>query len=488
MIRPSMDEIRAMERENTLVPICLELFSDLTTPIEVLRCLKAHSKQCYLLESVEGGEKWGRYSFLGFDPKLTVTCAKKVVTVNSARGSETFTESPDDVVRRILSEHKSPRLPFMPPFTGGFVGYFAYDYVQYSLEVESLEALRDTVGFDDLHLMLFDKVIVFDHLRQKIILIVNIGTDDIEKNYVDGVIALKEMENRIRSPRERKAFPSKLLSDFEPLFSKEKYCEMVERAKGEIFEGNIFQVVVANRMEARLEGDLLPSYRVLRTINPSPYMFYVDFDGLQIAGASPETLVSLKDGTLSTFPIAGTCKRGATEQEDEALISRLQNDEKELAEHDMLVDLGCNDLGKISEFGSVEVKGYRQILRFSHVAHITSTVTGTLKQGMDQLDALGAILPAGTLSGAPKERSIDLISELEGEKRGVYGGAVGYIDFSGNMDVCIAIRMAVKKGDGVYVTAGAGIVADSNPESEYAECSNKARAMISAIENSREVE
>ncbi|MGV8906440.1 MAG: anthranilate synthase component I [Acetobacterium sp.] len=487
MIKPTIDESRKYCQKNKILPISLELYSDIKTPIEVLKCLKATSKKCFLLESVEGGEKWGRYSFLGYDPELTVKCKDGQVEIKNGHSTKVLEEDPLAVLRGILKEWKSPKLDFLPVFTGGFVGYISYDFVKYTEKNLKLEN-SNPADFDDLNLMLFDKVIAFDHLRQKIVVIVNIKTDDLEKNYIDGVIKLKEIEALIKNCSSTQTFAGKLTSDFSSLFSKEYYCNMVEKTKEHIYEGDIFQAVISNRIEADFQGDLLSTYRVLRTLNPSPYMFYIDFDQIQVAGASPETLVSLKNGKLSTFPIAGSCPRGETPAEDEAYIKELLEDEKELSEHNMLVDLGRNDLGKISEFGSVQVEGYKQVMKFSHISHICSTVTGTLTQGLDQLDAIAALLPAGTLSGAPKRRAIEIINELEGVKRGVYGGAVGYIDFSGNMDMCIAIRMAVKKDDKVYVSAGAGIVADSIPENEFIESRNKAKAMFEALERAQEVE
>ncbi len=491
MIRPTIDEARAQCGENTIIPICLELYSDIRTPIEVLRCLKEKSSQCYLLESVEGGEKWGRYSFLGYDPKLSVTCMDGITKIHYYKNGQNkvFDSAihPNDVLRQVLSEYKSPGLDFMPPFTGGLVGYISYDYIKYN--EKSLKLLNENKpGFDDLHLMLFDKVIVFDHLRQKIMLIVNIKTADFENSYIAGVIELKEMERMLQSEKPGEKAKSHLSSEFTPLFSNEQYCRMVEKIKKHIFEGDIFQAVLSNRVEADFKGDLLPTYRALRTINPSPYMFYISLGDTQIAGASPETLLSLKSGRLSTFPIAGTCPRGQNREEDEQFVAELLENQKELAEHNMLVDLGRNDLGRISEFGSVRVEEYQKVLKFSHVSHISSMVTGTLKKGLDPFDALISVLPAGTLSGAPKIRACEIINELEGNKRGIYGGAIGYIDFAGNMDLCIAIRIVVKKADKIYIQAGAGIVADSIAEKENAECINKAKAMMKAIEQSQEVE
>jgi anthranilate synthase component 1 len=487
MIKPSMESARKYCSSYKSIPISLELFSDIKTPIEVLKCLKSTGKKCYLLESVEGGEKWGRYSFLGFDPTLSVQCLDGEVIIKKDKSSELVKDDPPKVLREILAQWKSPYLDFLPVFTGGFVGYIAYDFVKYC-ETNLILDNKNDENFDDLNLMLFDKVIAYDHLRQKIVVIVNIKTDNFEKNYIDGVIMLKEIESLIKNCNSTQAFPGHLTSDFTALFTQDYYCDMVQKTRDHIYEGDIFQAVISNRMEAAFEGDLLSTYRVLRTINPSPYMFYIDFDDIQVAGASPETLVSLKHGKLSTFPIAGTCSRGETPEEDEANIANLLKDEKELSEHNMLVDLGRNDLGKVSAFGTVKVEAYQEVVRYSHVAHIASTVTGQLREGLDQLDAIAAVLPAGTLSGAPKKRAIEIINELEGQKRGVYGGAVGYIDFSGNMDMCIAIRMAVKKNNKVYVSAGAGIVADSIPEKEFNESRNKARAMFEALERAQEVE
>jgi anthranilate synthase component 1 len=482
-----MEEARGYCGDYQSIPISLELFSDIKTPIEVLKILKATGKKCYLLESVEGGEKWGRYSFLGFDPTLAVSCQDGEVVVKNGKNKDILTDDPRTVLREILAGWKSPKLDFLPVFTGGFVGYISYDFVKYT-ETNLVLTNANAENFDDMNLMLFDKVIAYDHLRQKIVVIVNIKTDNFEKNYIDGVIALKEIEALIKNGSSTVAFRGQVTSEYRSLFSKEYYCEMVEKTREHIVQGDIFQAVISNRLEADFEGDLLSAYRVLRTVNPSPYMFYIDFDEIQVAGASPETLVSLKNSKLSTFPIAGTCPRGETPEQDEALIAELLKDEKELSEHNMLVDLGRNDLGKVSEFGSVKVKTYQEVVHYSHVSHISSTVTGSLKAGLDQLDALGAVLPAGTLSGAPKKRAIEIINALEGQKRGVYGGAVGYIDFSGNMDMCIAIRMAVRKNDKVYVSAGAGIVADSIPENEFNESRNKARAMFEALDRAQEVE
>ena len=311
--------------------------------------------------------------------------------------------------------------------------------------------------------MLFDKIICFDNYRQKIILIVNVRTENFDTSYNKGVMELENMKKLLLEGEMEENRPLQLKSDFRYLFDKEQYCEMVKKGKKHIFEGDIFQIVLSNRVEADIEGSLFDTYRVLRTTNPSPYMFYFSSDDVEIAGASPETLVKLENGELHTFPLAGTRKRGADTEEDLRLEKELLQDEKELAEHNMLVDLGRNDIGRISRIGSVEVERYMEIQRYSHVMHIGSTVKGIIRDDMDALNAVDSILPAGTLSGAPKLKACELICELENNKRGIYGGAIGYIDFTGNLDTCIAIRLAFAKNGKVYVRSGAGIVAASVP-------------------------
>ena len=481
---PQLSEIReiAAEKKYAVVPISCEILSDICTPIEAMQILKNVSTHCYLLESAQANEKWGRYTFLGYDPKLEITCVNGTLRTGDVTMQ---TEAPSAVLRQILARYKSPRLPGLPPFTGGLVGYFSYDYLGYS-EPKARTAAADTEAFKDVDLMLFDKVIAFDNCRQKIILIANMALDDLETNYNKALLELTRMAELLRSGEKRRERPGRLLGEVTPLFDKAAYCAMVEKARHHIYEGDIFQIVLSNRLSAAFEGSLLGTYRMLRTINPSPYMFYFAGTDVEVAGASPETLVKLEDGVLHTFPLAGTRPRGKTEAEDAALERDLLADEKELAEHNMLVDLGRNDLGKISRFGTVEVEKLHSIERYSHVMHIGSTVRGIIREDKDALDAIEAVLPAGTLSGAPKIRACQLIGELENNKRGIYGGAIGYIDFTGNMDTCIAIRIAYKKNGRVFVRSGAGIVADSIPEKEYQECINKAQAVVSALKAAEE--
>lgn len=477
---PELNEIKklAADDRNKVIPVSCEILSDFITPIEALRILKNASDHVYMLESARADDTWGRFTFLGFDPKLLITCKEGRMTV----GDKVFdTENPKDVIKQVMSEHKSPRIEQLPPFTGGLVGYFSFEYLGYSEPSVKCD-LNDEDDFMDLDLMLFDKVVAFDNVRQKIILIVNIETDDVEKNYNDAVIELKDLAALLREGEKGFDPGGHLLGEIVPLFDRDRFCKMVEKAKEYIVEGDIFQIVLSNRLSAPFEGSLLDTYRFLRTINPSPYMFYFSGTDVEVAGASPETLVKLQDGVLHTFPLAGTRKRGATPEEDMRLEKELLADEKELAEHNMLVDLGRNDLGRISKFGTVEVEKLRSIERFSHVMHIGSTVRGQIRDDKDALDAIEAVLPAGTLSGAPKIRASRLIGELEGNKRGIYGGAIGYVDFAGNMDTCIAIRLVYKKNGKVFVRSGAGIVADSVPESEYEESLNKAMAPLRALE------
>lgn len=486
-LRPDLKEVirLASEGEYGCIPVCCELYADQYTPLGVLRKLQHVSSHCYMLESLEDNQKWGRYTFLGYDPKLELTCMNGKLTIRNGTSFTVETEHPGTFIRQILKENKSPKLPGLPTFTGGLVGYFSYDYMKYAESSLKLDA-EDREGFKDVDLMLFDKVIAFDNFRQKIILIVNIRCRELETEYHRVEVELQTMVRLLTEGEMEPVRPGSCTSEFRALFSEEQYCGMVEKAKHYIHEGDIFQVVLSNRLEADYEGSLLDTYRVLRTTNPSPYMFYFSSDDMEIAGASPETLVKLQDGTLHTFPLAGTRPRGRTEEEDQALERELLADEKELSEHNMLVDLGRNDIGKISEFGSVKVEKYMSIERFSHVMHIGSTVAGTIREGFDAVDAVDAILPAGTLSGAPKIRACEIINELEDNKRGIYGGAIGYLDFTGNLDTCIAIRIAYKKNGKVFVRSGAGIVADSVPQKEYQECINKAKAVVNALKTAQE--
>lgn len=486
MLTPDLKEIRQLAESYNVIPVCKEIYADITTPIALLRKISRVSNRYYLLESVEGGEKWGRYSFLGFDPIARVTCKNGVITIEEKNGKRVLhSRKPLEVIRAYLSEYKAPKRAGMPPFAGGFVGYFSYSMIGYAEPVLKLRSSE----FNDFDLMLFDKVIVYDHLKQKIIVIVNmLRNGQLKENYLKAISDIEDIVKLIKEQGMQTKSVVTSVPGFACNVSKDEYCAMVNKAKEYIEKGDIFQVVISRRFETEYKDSLLNAYRVLRTTNPSPYMVFMQNDDVQLISASPETLVRLQDRVLTTFPIAGSRPRGKTREEDMALEAELLQDQKELAEHNMLVDLARNDLGKISEFSSVRVTSYKTTQRYSKIMHITSEVEGQIREGKDALDAIEALLPAGTLSGAPKIRACENIEELEKEPRGIYGGAIGYIDFTGNMDICIAIRMAVKKGDRVHVQAGGGIVADSIPEREYEESENKAKAVIEAILSAGEVD
>ena len=481
----------AQTGEYKRVPVSRELYADAFTPVEVMRTLRAASRHCYLLESAEDKQRWGRYSFLGYSPTMEITCTDGHVVITEGGEEEEKsrrefdTAHPGEILRDILKEHRSPVIEGMPPFTGGLVGYFSYDYMKYaepSLKKVLECGKKGERGFRDMDLMLFDKVIAFDNYRQKLILISGVRTEgNMEENYRRAQRELDDIEHLLKSGA-KAVFRPLEAGKLKPEADREEYCSRVEKAKEYIREGDIFQVVLSNPMAAEAKGSLFDTYRVLRTTNPSPYMFYFSSDDIEVAGASPETLAKLENGRLYTFPLAGTRPRGADEEEDRSLERELLSDEKELAEHNMLVDLGRNDIGKISKPGTVRVEKYMEIQRFSYVMHIGSTVSGELSPDKDGVDVIDAILPAGTLSGAPKIRACEIIAELERSKRGIYGGAVGYLDFTGNIDTCISIRLACKKDGRVCVQSGAGIVADSVPENEFAECMNKAGAVIKALD------
>lgn len=483
MIIPQFSKIKEYSSDYYFIPVCKEIYADVITPITLLRRLEMIDKNFFLLESIEGGEKWGRYSFLGYNPLMSVTCKRGEVTISSGAVKQHYSADPMNVLRELLKKYKSPKIEGLPNFTGGFVGYFSYEMIGYA---EPKLNIKDS-DFDDCNLMLFDKVIAYDHLKQKIYIIVNMKADEVERGYNSALLEIEKIEMLIKSQTPLAESIAQENVSFTCNLSKEQYCGMVEKTKKYIREGDIFQGVISRCFSAEYKSSLINAYRVLRTTNPSPYMYYIQSGNLSIAGASPETMVRLQNGTLTTFPVAGTRWRGKTEEEDLALERELMSDEKELSEHNMLVDLARNDIGRIAKYGSVYVKDYMSIHRFSKVMHIASTVCGTIRDDMDGCDTVAALLPAGTLSGAPKFRACEIIDELEPSARGVYGGAIGYMDFSGNLDVCIAIRTAVKKDNTVYVQAGAGIVADSVPENEYQECANKAGAVIDAIKRASEV-
>lgn len=487
MFKPTLEEAKSLMQQYNKIPISLEMYMDFHTPIAVVNALKEKSDRYFLLESIEGDERMARYTFIGANPSASFYIRRGTSFYATKEEVKRLEGNPLDCLKELMANYKAPQGSNLPPFTGGAVGYFGYDMIRY---VEKLpDANKDELEIPDVKLMFFDDVIAFDHVKQKIFLITNLDGQikDIEAGYEEAKNRLKDLMHLINQPTKRREVHFDKEVHFKSTISKEAFMDKVEKAKSYIRNGDAFQVVLSQRFKAKLESNLLDVYRVLRTINPSPYMYLMQFDDLQVAGASPEKLVSLQDGIITTRPIAGTHPRGKTQAEDQLLDEALLSNEKELSEHNMLVDLGRNDIGKLSEIDSVKVTNYKVLQRFSHVTHITSTVTGKLKEGFTSVDVIKSVLPAGTLSGAPKVRAMEIIDELEEERRGIYGGGIGYIGYDGNMDTCIAIRTIVKKEGIAYVGAGGGIVLDSDPECEYQESVNKASALFEAVKKVREI-
>lgn len=481
---PELNELKAYQEKYDIIPVYEEILSDFTTPMNILRNIKEISDKFYLLESVDAS-KFSRYSYLGYNPSLTISCKDNIVNIhyddNTQMDKVYRSEKPLDEIGNILKTKRAPRLKNLPPFCGGFVGYFGYDsykYLEPKLEFKS----KDNAKFNDYELMLFDKVIAFDAFKQKIMIICNINLNNIDEEYNKAKKDIEKIKEIIfKAPKIVKEV-NKIIQKPESIDNKEEYTQKLLKVKKHIYDGDIFQCVFSRRFKGKMEGTLFEAYRNLRSINPSPYLYYFKSGELEIAGSSPETLCAKNDDLVTTYPIAGTRPRGKTEEEDIKIEQELMSDEKELAEHNMLVDLGRNDVGRVSQFGSVKVLEYMKVLRFSHVMHIASTVVGKIDPKYNSLNALQSILPAGTLSGAPKLRACQIIDDLEVERRGIYGGALGYIDFTDNMNMCIVIRTIVKKGNDIYLQAGGGIVMDSDPEAEYLETQNKAMATFKALE------
>ena len=507
--QPSRKDFLALARKHTLVPVCRTLVADLETPVSAFLRAAWSERECFLLESVEGGEQLGRYTFIGLRPFKRIVARGRQIAVTEGRKSKCFEGDIFAVLREALSGHKPARIPGLPPFTAGAVGFFAYDAVR---QIERLpEQAQDELGVPDACLLFFDEVLAFDHVRKEIWLVV---TADVVREkplaaYSRAQRRLDGLERRLAQPLPKLAAGQQVHGKLKMKYrtARRDFLAAVERTKEYIRAGDVFQTVLSQRFDLEPGVDTFQVYRALRTVNPSPYMFYLRFAPdsgmgsgsataskrakasrvLELAGSSPELLVRVTNGKLEYRPIAGTRGRGATESEDDALAEEMLHDEKERAEHVMLVDLGRNDVGRVSKFGSVKVDKLMFIERYSHVMHIVSSIEGKLRPDLTAVDALRACFPAGTLSGAPKVRAMEIIEELEPVRRGTYGGAVLYADFSGNLDSCIAIRSMLTV-DGIgYVQAGAGIVADSVPELEYQECVNKARAMIRAVERAQKM-
>ena len=479
------DEFEKLAGEGTVVPVIKRVLADLLTPVAAYLKIEHASPYSFLLESVEGGEKVARYSFLGYDPHLVLRSQGGKVILKSKTGEQPLDQPMLEVMRNLTGKHVPVRLPDMPPFVGGAVGYLGYDAVRWFEKIPDKNP--DSMGMDDAVMMFFSRVLAFDHVRHQIHLIASVftggRTSGLEFEYRQAVDDIDAMEARLEDPtpplpRAPKSGGSPLRSNL----TKEEFEKAVLAAKEYITAGDIFQVVLSQRFDTALSAHPFEVYRALRVVNPSPYMFYLKLDDSSIIGASPEMLVKATGRRLEYRPIAGTRPRGATETEDVLLGQEMLADEKETAEHVMLVDLGRNDLGRVADYGSVEVNELMVIERYSHVMHLVSAVKARLRRGCDRFDALAACFPAGTVTGAPKIRAMEIIDEMEPARRGVYAGAVMYMDYSGNLDSCIAIRTIVVKAQRAYIQAGAGIVADSVPEAEYIETVNKARAMLQAIE------
>lgn len=481
---PTIEEIKENFDGYRLVPVFYEILSDIVTPIRIYKALSENEENAFILESVDNKEKWGRYSFIGVNPKLEVKITNHMAEVISKDDTvNEIIDNPVQCLSKIMEEYKTPRLKNKPNLTGGLVGYFGYDTVRY-MEKKLVNVPEDDLKMPDCDLFMYDELVAFDHLSNKIIVIINIDMqDNIERQYYDAEEKAKNIIAKIEnySPKAtEKELPDtdyKVKSNV----TKEEYMANVEKAKDYIVNGDIFQVVLSQRFEIDNPPESFDVYRMLRATNPSPYLYFFKNKKYEIAGASPEMLVNVTDRIVTTKPIAGTIGRGVTEEEDKAFERQLNSDPKERAEHTMLVDLGRNDVGKVSKFGSVEVTSFMQTERYSKVMHLVSDVQGTLRDDKNAIDALLAVLPAGTLSGAPKVRAMEIIDEMENKKRGLYGGTVGYLGFDGNIDTCIAIRTVLFRNNKAYVQAGAGIVADSVPEKEFVETQNKALAVINAI-------
>ncbi len=483
----TLDEFRALAAEGNLIPLYREILADYETPVSAFAKID-HGPTAYLLESVAGGENWARYSFLGSGSSAVIREEKgDLVLIRGKKNLRIQSRgNPLERLRELMEEYRPVTVPGLPRFVGGAVGYFSYDMVR---TFEDLPALRkDSLGMPDFAFLLTDTLLIFDNVSQKIKVVANAYLEstkerDIRDAYRHATARIEKMIARlkrpVRQPRQRRR---RKPITFTSNMNKADFEKMVTRTKEYIRSGDIVQAVLSQRWETQIHTTPFQLYRALRVINPSPYMYYLRVAGVELVGSSPETLVRCEDGQISLRPIAGTRRRGQTPEEDQDLARQLLADEKERAEHVMLVDLGRNDVGRVAARGSVKVESLMQVERYSHVMHIVSQVTGQLENGKSVYDVMRACFPAGTVSGAPKIRAMEIIEELELTRRGPYAGAVGYFGFSGNMDMCINIRTVVIKGRQAYIQAGAGIVADSIPEHEYEETCNKARAMMKAIE------
>ena len=487
MFKPSFEEFKQKAKSGNLIPVYKEILADLDTPVSAYMKISG-GEYSFLLESIEGGEKWARYCFLGCDPSVVISTKGRTLTlIENGKREQRVIESgsPLSAVKEILARYQPVQSAGLPRFSGGAVGFVSYDMVRFFEDLP--EQTVDDLNVPDSQFIITDTMLVFDNVSQTIKIVSNafLESDNLERVYTNTIKKISVLEEKLKAPLDRGSVTDEeggAPLSFESNIEEEKFKQAVTRIKEYILEGDAIQVVLSQRLKFSINSDPFDIYRALRTINPSPYMYYLKFGELQVVGSSPEVLVRLEDEKVEVRPIAGTRKRGKNEEEDHKLEKDLLQDKKELAEHIMLVDLGRNDLGRVSEISSVEVDERFTIERYSHVMHIVSNVKGILKKGLDCFDVLKAAFPAGTLSGAPKIRAMEIIDELEPTRRGLYGGAVGYISFSGNMDTAIAIRTLLIKDKTAYLGVGAGIVADSVPQSEFEETMNKGRALLKAIE------
>ena len=492
LVRPDFQEFCRLAETTTLVPVVKSVSADLLTPVSAFLAIAEREPNAFLLESVEGGEKIGRYTFLGVRPYMTLVARSDKVEIRQSGKKRVEQGSPIAILRELLRQHRPAHLPDLPPFTSGAVGFVAYDFVR---RLENLPgSAKDDLQVPDCCFLFFDRLLAFDHLRHQIHIVAAADVRakkserDLRRIYQQALQEIARLEKKLAAgvrPRRTARSRAKSALKLRSIVSRQKFMRDVERAREYIAAGDIFQVVLSQRIEFQPRVSAFEIYRALRTVNPSPYMYFLRMEGIEVLGSSPEMLVRSSGRRLEYRPIAGTRPRGRDEQADAQLEAELRASEKERAEHIMLVDLGRNDLGRVSEYGSVKVRDLMYIERYSHVMHLVSALEGRLRPELDALDAFAACFPAGTLSGAPKVRAMQIIDELEPVRRGIYGGAILYADFAGNLDSCIAIRTMLMRKGKAYVQAGAGIVADSDPAMEFEECMNKARALIKAVEMAR---
>jgi anthranilate synthase component 1 len=486
MIQPSYEEFSRLSKEGNIIPVYKSVSADLLTPVLAYLKISVGAANSFLLESIEGGEKIARYTFLGCNPFLTIRATGDTIEIlRHGRITKRRGYLPE-VIQKITERYKAVKLPGLPPFSGGAVGYFAYDAIRWVEEIPCTN--KDELQMDDAVMMFFSNILAFDHVRQQILIISNVILDedatDLKAKYHKAIKDIETLEELLEEPAVIPEFgvPENRVLDIRSNLSKADYLRAVEKAKESIRIGDIFQVVLSQRFTAHITADPFNIYRALRIVNPSPYMFFLKIQNCSVIGSSPEMLVRVVDGIAQYRPIAGTRPRGDSDSDDNLLEAELKADEKEKAEHIMLVDLGRNDLGKVCQYGSVEVDSLMSVEKYSHVMHLVSHLHGRLRPEVNRFSALMSCFPAGTVTGAPKVRAMQIIDELEPSKRGVYAGAILYLDFSGNLDSCIAIRTLVTKDGKAHIQAGGGIVADSIPEKEFQETINKSRALVKAVE------